>query len=426
MNLISRLPRWLVAAAVLAGAPQLSAQGFDLEPGDVIIADDTLSGPTGWLRILHKDGSLETIASGTPLFNPAGVYIDRDGNLLVSCWNGQWTPENGIYRFFADGRPYEKLNTTPLEDNFRVCRDSQGDVVVADGFAGLARIDESGNVDWFSPPGTAQFETNIGVLWDMDGNLLVSEAPNYLMGSLEPGRIFEVDLAGDRQLFAFDPNLLPNPNGIALNSDGSLLATDASTAGDPRHSLVRVNRFGQVQRISDRFVFPTDVAIVGRGHSVVAAPGEEAVVWVRPDGSRQTLVSEDEDGNPSNGLPVDRPYALTVVPALWLSTPFVAQLGTLLTFRIESLKAFAGQEVILAISTDQGPYAMANWWSWDAQFSHLDLDQAKLLRGNLQANGEVQFLTWIQDPNLQGKVLYLQAFLEGERLLSNPVALPVR
>ncbi|MBC8330011.1 MAG: hypothetical protein H8E31_14830 [Planctomycetes bacterium] len=408
--------------------------GYTLHPGDLVIADSSYNAniQDGAIRIYRANGAVNTVAHGSPLDSPTDVIVDRDGAILFSNYRSQWAPDNGIYRVDPGTGAVTQVDdpNTILDDLFQFCRDTRGDLIVADGYQGLARVDEAGMIHWFSPP-SAGFDVSIGIALDYDGSFISSEAPNYFSGSSSPGWIWSVDHLGVRTPIGSDPNLLPNPNGLALDADGTILATDYRDDPVPaneRHGLVRVDRGGQMTRLEwTGLSDPTDVEVVGAGYNLICDAGDQTIFLDPAGPGIRSLVSEHDDGNPSNGLPIDRPFGIALVPWLWLTTPMTVAIHQPAAVTVRTLPAFAGADLVLAISKDQAATPMAGWWSGDPQTSHVDLGRAVLVRQQIPANGVVNLRARVpNDPGLVGRELHLQAFLPSRRLLSNYVALPVR
>jgi streptogramin lyase len=427
--------RALSALLLLLAAPALAAQGgYVLQPGDVVIAD----APSWWgssnpsaVRILRPDGSLHTVASSatSPLEFPSDVLIDRDGAILVASYVDQGT-QNYVYRIDPRTGLFQTLNQQVLVEPFQMTRDAAGDLVVADGHGGLARIDDQGAVYWFSPPSHPD-RSQFGVVLDYDGSFFVTEPPGYASGYAYDGIVWRVDAAtGAQTLVCQDLVELPEPKGLALGADGNLLVTDALDYGaQVRHGLVRVDRHSGAVQVLERagLTTPMDVERYASGRHLMTDKGAEALVAFRPGGGVDRVVSEHDDGDPFNGLPVDRPYGLAVVPWLWLRTPVAVRLGDTVDLRVDTSPRFAGQEVVLATSLRRSPTRMATVWPGDLQTTPLDLAHASLRRAAVPADGRLRFPVSVpRDPALIGRAVQVQAFLESRRLLSNAEALPIR
>jgi len=415
----------LAGGIVLAAPPPLHAQGYTLHPGDVVLADGRNT--TAKILILPDSGGPPvTVASGSPILGPTDVIVDRDGAILVSSWAGDGFPANGIYRIDPGDGSVRKLDQGgTLADLFQFVRDAGGDLVVANGYAGLVRIDPSGTAVNFSRP-TILNDVTIGIVLDLDGAFVVTQAPNYLAGNSAPGFVQRVDpVSGVRTTLASSLPFLGYPNGLALDTDGTLLATNAQNVNQPfSHGLDRVLRDGTVLPLTSALPldFPSDIEVLGGGAYLVADPGDESVLLLEADNTVRRVISEFDDGNANNGLPVDRPFGLTVVPRLWLRTPFTAPPGGSVRIEVHG-KPF--HRVTLAIARKLGPTPLAGRIPGDPRTTPLDLTRARLATAVSDSTGLAVFLQAVP-ANLVGQVVYLQAFLRGGGALSNFVALPVR
>jgi len=418
-----------LALSLLPAAPA-PQNGYQLAPGDLIIADagSWIGDDRHSVKILHRNGAIETIVSGTSsiLEFPSDVIIDRDGSLLVASY---WDQGSGdIFRIDPSTSALTALNGQTLFEPFQMVRDTQGDLVVTDGHAGLARIDENGQVSWFSAP-SALPRLDFGIALDYDGSFFVSEPPGYNSGAGSDGILWSVDPAGVRTLLCQNLQDLPEPKGLALDRDGTLLVADGLDYPSMiRHGLVRVDRAGQTQVLEwNGLTTPMDVEVLAKGDHLLADKGDESVLRYHAGGGTTRVISEHDDGNPSNMLPVDRPYGIAIVPWLWLRTPMTVSINQAAVATVTTLPAFAGSDVLLAVSSSQLATPMAAWWPSDLQTSFVDLNQAQLIRKTVPPNGEIAFSSIVpNNPNLVGGALHLQAFLPSRRLVSNYVALPVR
>lgn len=398
---------------------------LDLQPGDIIVADTQQNSSASAVRIVRRTGSVDTVLEGAPLNILAGVLIDRDGAVLVSNWHYQSSPNNCIYRLDPDGGTVTRLNSTQLDDNFALVRDAAGDLVVADGFAGLARIDDGGNIDWYSP--SSLDEISMGVDLDFDGNILLASPPSYSNQST-PGSITSVDANGVRTLLLQDSLTLPAPNDVALAPDGSLIASNFRQylpPTDPR--LVQVERNGTVTALAEGGLLkkPKGVHINEWGQILVADTDEQAVLYYNPTSGMHHVVWDLADGI-DNGNPVDRPFAVDQVPTLWLRSEYKARVGVPTEVRVSAIPGFWGKPIVLAISRQHGATAMNFLWPNSVRTSHLDLSNPQLVFGQLPANGDDWTFSAAIPPALAGSALHLQVALPGEQMLSNYVALPVR
>jgi sugar lactone lactonase YvrE len=407
----------------------LAAQNlpYHLNPGDLVVADTAGSTASPAIRVLRSNGQLDVILAGSPLNFPADVYVDRDGSILVSNYETQFSSNNQILRLDPLGGPILPLNSSGLADNFTMVRDAKGDLVVADGYAGLARIDDQGNVNWYSSGNN--FEIAIGVELDYDGRILLAEAWNYISGTAAPGFIYHVDQAGNRVVFAQNPHLLYSPNDLALAPDGSVLVTNysqgAPTSDQPR--LVQVDRDGTVRLLAEAGLLqkPKGVVVGDFGEIFLADTDDESVLqW---DGFNHfNRVLWDLSDGLSDGHPVDRPFGLALVPSLWLRTEYLAHGGSSTTMTLESKPDYWGLPVALAASTSQAATPLDLIWPSSPRTSFVNLARATVAVRHLPANGAPLVFTNYVPSALIGMALHLQAFLPHVQLASNYIALPVK
>lgn len=408
-----------------AFAPPLSAQGYRLAPGDLVLADtvDPFVAD-GEVVLLCPDGTRQVLAGGAPLGQPVGVAIDRDGAVLVSSYSGA-DDDTGVYRIDPASGALVRLHREPLRDNFHFLRDGNGDLIVAEGTLGLARIDERGRVSYFSPvsvPGDQSY----GLALDFDGTLVGSEAPAPFFGNPAPGRVFRTDAGGARTILDSSTTFTQAPNGIAIDADGSFLFVNGPI--DPTvapASLVRMDRGGVFTTLQTGGPLraPRALAPYGKGNWLLTDVAQEAILARRGNGAFVSVLAERDNGDPDDGRPVDRPYALAVVPQLWLTTPLRAALGQTVTVTVAARRGLGGTAVTLAVSDRMGPSSFPG----SGLPAYVDIARARLLSERLAANGRVEFAVRVpNDPALLGEELHLQAHVAALDLLSNYVALPVR
>ncbi|HEX9795302.1 MAG TPA: hypothetical protein VGC54_15065 [Planctomycetota bacterium] len=421
------LPALALAAASLWAPSRLAGQGFELNPGEVLIADSAGT-RGGAIRVLRGDGSVDVLFEGQPLYLPCDVGLDRDGAVLLCNWSSQSWPANGIYRLDPGTGAIAQLNTDLLHDPFKFTRDGHGELVVGDGFRGLVRLHQDGTVTQLAPP-SFDVDPVVGVLLDYDHSLVYTEAPSVFWPTNDPpGKLFRFAAGGPPTLVARDGHVLVNPLDVVLDRDGTYLVSDANdySGHTQRHGLVRVGRDGRMHTVTDQnLLFPAGTEVAPRGIYLIADKDLQAVLALLPDGTMHELVSDFSDGDPSNGLPVDRPYDVAMVPLLWLRTEWQAMAGQVTEVEIRSLRREAGRSVWLAASPHPGPSPLAQWWPGDLQNAHLDLNRAMIFFGVLDAQGGTRFRVPVA-AGLAGQALHLQAFLPFRRRLSNPVSLPVR
>ncbi|MDP6942099.1 MAG: hypothetical protein QGH51_08760 [Planctomycetota bacterium] len=415
---------------LLSFAPLLP-QNSIFSPGDIVIADPSDSYTSPKICILHPDGSTNQYTLPSPITYPDAILVDNDGSLLVSNYQSQWGPNNGIWSIdFTNNSAYQ-LNIQPLEDNFKFCRDTEGNLIVADGFAGLAKINPSGQVSWFSPP-SYSYDPSVGIALDYDGGFIVSEPPNYLGGSSQPGFIHKVDRLGNRSIIATDINILPKPQGLSIDDDGSILVSDGFGnvgGGLDRMGVVRVFRDGTMNQIAwgGLLEHPVDVIPLRYGFMAVADSWDSSIIMVPPGGAAPWRLLWDLDDGLANSNPIGYPRDLCKIPFLWVNCDSSVGVGNPTQIKIRALKSWAHQSVLVAASLVQSPTPLSTLWPGDVRTSHVDLNSAQWRRGRLGPNGETNvILTVPYNPHLIGKRLHIQVFLPREREMSNYVSLLIR
>lgn len=210
---------------------------------DGIVSDFAGNGIAG-----HDDGQNATFNS------PAGIAIDKDGNLYVSD-----SGNNLIRKITADGTVSTlagsgaagKANGSGISASFNgpigIAIDTDGNVYVADSYNNLIRkITPAGIVSTFAGNGvagstdgtgaSASFKDPIGLEIDPYGNLYVSDAQNNKIRKVTPQGVV-TSITGQATPGNDDGDLasarLNTPFGIAIDADGNLYI------GDTNNNLVR-------------------------------------------------------------------------------------------------------------------------------------------------------------------------------------------
>ncbi len=414
----------LALSALIVPLDTVAAQGvpYQLEPGDLVFTDTSVSPlrPAA-VRVLHPDGSLETILSGAPLNYPDGILIDRDGALLVSNYAYDSSPDNAVLRLDPHTGFVSDFSRGILRDNFTLLRDGGGRVVVADGYAGLARLGPGGDLTHFSP---ALVGVSFGLALDYDGSMLLSEPPGNATTS---GVIYRVGADGKRTRFAEDAHRMPAPNDLALAPDGSLFVTNFHFWTQPNPRLVRVTRDGHAQILAAGGLLkkPKGVAVSALNQVVVADLDDQSILAWTPGTSMRRLISDWDDGV-DDGVPVERPFALAWVPPLWLRTPQKMHPGLSSEVSISGIDAWRGQLVLLTASLAMGPTPMRALWPGSLQSSHLNLRNARVFSGLLPHDGSDLHIRAMVPGGVAGLALHLQVLLPGQQVLSNHHAVPLR
>jgi hypothetical protein len=401
------------------------SQPLNLRPGDVVIADTPQNMQRGAIRIYRANGTVDTVLQGQPLESPGGIFIDRDGAILVSSYLYDGSVKNGVFRLDPAGGPVTNLVTTPLIDNFALVRDTNGDIIVADGYRGLMRVHSDGSTEQYSP--NSLNEIAMGVDLDFDGNILLA-CPPAADNQTTPGTISSVDESGARTILIQDANLIKSPNDLALAPDGSIMASNFTQyyplTDQPR--LVQIERSGIITELAVGGLLqkPKGVHVNEWGHILVADTDEQAILEFDPISGMQHLVWDMSDGV-DDGNPVDRPFAVDQVPSLWLRTDREAVGGAQAQVSVSGISDYWGQPFALAISRVHGATPLNSIFPNSQRTSHLDLSRAILIHGQLPSNGADWSYSGFVPNSLAGSALHLQVFLPSHELLSNYVALPV-
>lgn len=201
--------------SMLGGQWQCRPTGIAVNAvGNVYVADF----PNNAIKVVTPDNTVTLVGSG---FNgPYGVAVDNAGNVYVAD-----TGNNAIKRIAADG------TITTLGSGFNAPRDVKadaiGNVYVADtGNNAIKKITADGNVktlgSGFSAPQSLAIDA-AGVVYvaDTGNNVIKSIAPDGTVSTLSTG-IQRAD------------TVMPyyGLSGIALDSKGSLIASDTNNLGE--------------------------------------------------------------------------------------------------------------------------------------------------------------------------------------------------
>lgn len=196
----------------------------------------------------HDDGQNATFNS------PAGIAIDKDGNLYVSD-----SGNNLVRKITADGTVSTlagsgaggKADGSGISASFNgpigIAIDTDGNVYIADSYNNLIRkITPAGIVSTFAGSGaagsadgtgaSASFKDPIGLEIDSYGNLYVTDAQNNKIRKVTPPGLV-TSITGQAAPGSDDGDLasarLNTPFGIAIDADGNLYI------GDTNNNLVR-------------------------------------------------------------------------------------------------------------------------------------------------------------------------------------------
>jgi uncharacterized protein (TIGR03437 family) len=172
-------------------------------------------------------------ATAAELFNPAGVAVDKSGNLLIADFFDSVRKVNpaGIITTVASGVP-----------GFRVTSDAAGDALVMQG-ATIAKIAPDGSVSYVAgngrpgfsgdggPAGASEFDTDDpagcdgpggGMAFDPSGDLVFADTYNDRIRQITPGGIISTITSGSP---------LAYPSSLAFDSAGNAFITDFEANG---------------------------------------------------------------------------------------------------------------------------------------------------------------------------------------------------
>jgi sugar lactone lactonase YvrE len=228
-------------------------------PGHAAAGVLYVSDESGEVYKYAADGSRSTFASG--LNTPAGLAVDRSGDLFVAEWNTgniyEFTPA-GVRSTFASGLGVPGYLTL----------DMAGDLFATD----LG----TGNIYKFTPTGArSTFASGLsnpsGLAFDAKGNLY--EADWF------SGNIYEFAPNGSRTIFS---NSLSRPMGLACDAAGDLFATDTATGG-----LYKFTSGGGLSTLATGLSWPCGLAFDQTGNLFLASGMK--VYEITPDGSQSVF-----------------------------------------------------------------------------------------------------------------------------------------
>jgi sugar lactone lactonase YvrE len=282
--------------------------------------------PTGLVGTIAGDVDLAGSADGTQgaarFTGPAGIAVDRDGNLFVADsinntirrvtqWEGVVTTVAGQVRVggSADGVGNRATFNTPNG----VAVDAAGNVFVADlGNTTIRKIAPSGAVTTFAghvgfgaddgPGPAARFNFPSGVAVDLAGNAYVADTFNNTIRKITPtGAV--TTLAGAAGQFGSDDGpghaaRFDFPLGIAVDRAGNVYTTsNAATVRKITPTGVVTTIAGLSEQFGDadgpgrsaRFAIPNGLAVAADGTVYVADQENSTIRKIAPDGTVTTL-----------------------------------------------------------------------------------------------------------------------------------------
>jgi len=233
-----------VATAAKFNSP--AAIAFDAPRNLIYVADMQ----TGSIRKIAADGTVSTFATG--LGGPQGLTVDAGGNLYVSESGTNKISEitsAGVKTTIAGTGQSGKINGAALQATFQqpngLAISSTGALYIADQKNHLIRKLENGVVSTLAGSGSngavdgpalsAKFTEPRGIVFDSDGNLLVSDSNNHLIRLVSLGASPTVTtIAGTGNGGYVDgPPLsasFKEPNGIVVYGGAILIADQDNNA----------------------------------------------------------------------------------------------------------------------------------------------------------------------------------------------------
>ncbi len=355
-----------------------AAAQFTLEPGDVIVADQGWEFGNKTVVLRKADGRVllpsPTFQLGPPGRgnNPSDVAVDSRGRIVVVVFND---PVGIVaYRLETDGSFAALPGQPQNNDAFGVTVDKFDNVLIANGVFGLHRISEGG-VGTLVSTGHAS-----GVTIGSNGNYFTTRAMT--------NEILEIRPDGQESVF-FGGAVLLAPLGLTRDHSDRLFVANAG-----RKDILSISADGRLSVISRdaAFDYPSDVGLTAGGELIVpdgadGFGGSETVYRVATNGKATRLISDLDDGR-TDGLPVDDPFGVAVVPPLFLTWEGQPSRGGQVVL---SIRGEPGIQWVFGISTGADPTPLSRYLPVDDRLLDIDIRQLKLFcTGSIGSGGLTQ------------------------------------
>lgn len=279
----------------------ISAANFDIAPYGHLVVDSSRNvyftdNTVSKVLRLASDGKLFTFAgnglrtfsgdsgpaANASLFNPYGLAMDSQGNILIADSN------NNRIR--------------------RVSRDGTITTVVGNGFAGY-------NGDNL-PAASASLNGPVGVAFDSSGNILIADTVNQRIRRIVLGYIQTIAGNGQRAPgpdgVSATSTALGDPNGLAVDMYSTVYFSDTASSRVRRVSGGVINKFADIS-------FPRGMLFDPSGNLIVASSQGNAVFSINPAGSVATLAGGRRgfsgDNGPATAAALNRPVGVALDPS---------------------------------------------------------------------------------------------------------------
>ncbi|HUH12826.1 MAG TPA: hypothetical protein VMK65_06930 [Longimicrobiales bacterium] len=281
----------LRAEAVGVDPVTFTAHAFD--PWNYIVSDEAPECPVGGPVFRVTEGAIAPLAQGNPLKKPRGMLLDGAGNLIVADGLA------GLLRVrLSDGQTTVIAYGPPWSPR-DVAREADGSWIVVEqpstggqetvGEPALYRITPAGQVSVVARG--APLERPHGLVLDPDGSYIVADNSAGLLRVTPQGQVSVIAAAAQGTAFASGVD-------VALDASGNYIVADGA-----RGALLRVTRAGAVGVIHQGPPFsppasqgargPRGVVTDDNGDFLVVDYAARAVFRVTPGGSVSTTYQGD-------------------------------------------------------------------------------------------------------------------------------------